>query len=289
MGVLCCLLAFGCAGESIEPARLNGAMSSFDIHWPPRDPENANARTAQPLLLGSIALEEVSFAAAESELRLALTITRPSTESNREFWNSRLAYADLSWMDEVRVWDSASQWLWPNLPFLLRRHGEERVQRYGGVDPGKHVDNDFAAVLIRKYDASGSLESNQTREFPLVSAGWHPDPGTTTDLQSVVHVARSDWFTIHLGSHEKAAAGKLKVWLIYADFLGSRPPKTWPKNPEWAGGILAYCEVDWEKVPGEPCRGLVRHKKPSESTGFDWAAWSGSEPVARACLSDAAQ
>ena len=27
--------------------------------------------------------------------------------------------------------------------------GKERVDRYGGVDPGKGIDNDFAAVLIR--------------------------------------------------------------------------------------------------------------------------------------------
>ena len=58
-------------------------------------------------------------------------------------------------MRYVRVWDKDNRWLWPNLPYLLRLHGTERVERYGGVDPGKGVDNDFAAVLMRKYDESG--------------------------------------------------------------------------------------------------------------------------------------
>ena len=53
-------------------------------------------------------------------------------------------------MKAVRVWDARNQWLWPNLAYLLKLSGLERVERYGGVDPEKGVDNDFSALLIRK-------------------------------------------------------------------------------------------------------------------------------------------
>ncbi len=43
-------------------------------------------------------------------------------------------------------------------------HGKARFERYGGVDPGKGVDNDFAAVLIRAYDATGEVERAAANE-----------------------------------------------------------------------------------------------------------------------------
>ena len=154
-----------------------------------------------------------------------------------------------------------------------RLPGQERIQRYGGMDPGKHVDNDFAAVLIRKYDVGGRVESAETQDAPLVSAEWHA-PGTADiDLQSIVHVAKSDEFLLHLGGENKPARGRLKVWLIYADFLRARLPRTWPKEREWAGGILAYFEIDWEVSPSGDCRGIVRHRRPEESTRFKWSEW----------------
>jgi len=86
----------------------------------------------------------------------------------------------------------------------------------------------------------------------------------------------------------------VKVWLIYADFLGARPPGTWPKQREWAGGILAYFEIDWETSPGSGCRGVLRHKRPEESTGFKWSDWvvrtrDSDEAEARVRLSDIAK
>ncbi|MEQ8791694.1 MAG: hypothetical protein RIC55_35855 [Pirellulaceae bacterium] len=274
----CLLLALGCAAEPLAGEKLDGVVRNFDIYWPPRDPEEIAETSARPLLRGAVALEERPDASGGCELQLAVTITRPSEESDRQFWNTQLAYADLAWMDEVRVWDADAQWLWPNLPFLLRRPGLERVERYGGVDPGKHVDNDFAAVLIRKYDARGAVESPDTREAPLVSADWRAEGLASTDVHTIVHVAKSDTFLVHLGDGRQPARGQLKVWLIYADFLGSPPPRTWPKQREWAGGILAYCEIDWEQVPGQACRGIVRHKRPEEGTRFPWKEWASGGP-----------
>ncbi len=274
------LFCFGCTSESMKPDRLenseplNGAACNFDIYWPPRDPQENQATTGQPLLHGKVALKEHAATNGGSEVQLLVTITRPSEEADRQFWNKQLAYADLSWMDEVRVWDADSKWLWPNLPFLLRRPGLERIERYGGVDPGKHVDNDFAAILIRKYDASGKIEATETKDSPLVSAEWRADGLTETDLHTVVHVAKSDSFIMHLGGNDQPERGKIKLWLIYADFLGARPPRTWPQEREWAGGILAYIEIDWETIPGQPCHAIMRHKRPEESTGFQWIRWT---------------
>ena len=54
-------------------------------------------------------------------------------------------------MHYVRVGDADRRWLWPNLPYVLRLHGIERVERYGGVDPGKGVDDDFAANFLKLF------------------------------------------------------------------------------------------------------------------------------------------
>jgi hypothetical protein len=204
---------------------------------------------------------------------LAVTITRPSAEPDRQFWNSQLAFADIAWMGKVRVWDADKKWLWPNLPYLLRLPGQERIERYGGMDPGKRVDNDFAAVLVRKYDSAGRIESAETRDAPLVSAEWYAAGSENPDLYTVVNSAKSDTFAIRLGRKGQRASGRLKIWLIYADFLGELPPRTWPQTSEWAGGILAYFEVDWKTSPEHGCRGTVRQMRPVDGTGFDWSRW----------------
>ncbi len=276
-----CLVAFtfsGCARETKPSTPVHGTTHAFDIHWPPIDPNSDDADIARPLLRGEVAVLGTHSTDGVPALEITLTISRPTSESDRQFWNSRLAYADLPWMDEVRVWDADSKWQWPNLPFLLRRTGEERVDRYGGVDPGKGVDNDFAAVLIRKYNVNGEIESPETRNTPLVSAEWHGNTMQEVDIHSVVHTAQSDTFVVHLGRDEEQSAGKIKLWLIYADFLGSRPPPTWPQEREWAGGILAYCEIDWDRFEARRYNRALRFLVPTCGTEFDWAAWSESEP-----------
>lgn len=283
------LLCVGC--DRVETPTtadsLDGVVCPFSVYWPPRDPRDNPPESAKPLLRGSLALDAKQVARGGAEVRLVVTVTRPSEETDRQFWNSELAFADIAWMDEVRVWDADRKWLWPNLPYLLRLPGQERIERYGGTDPGKHVDNDFAAVLIRKYDARGKAEASETKDAPLVSAEWHAEGTAKTDLQTIVHVAKSDPFLLHLKADNHPARGQVKVWLVYADFLGTRPPRTWPKEREWAGGILAYFEIDWETSAGDGCRGIVRHKRPEEGTGFKWAEWAAGTAQVR--LSDIAQ
>ncbi|HEY5912455.1 MAG TPA: hypothetical protein VJA21_17775 [Verrucomicrobiae bacterium] len=215
-------------------------------------------------------------------------MSRPSDEAGREFWNSRLAFPEYDWMRYVRVWDKENRWLWPNLPYLLRLHGIERVERYGGVDPGKGVDNDFAAVLIRKYDESGTQEDAVTERAPFVAVGWYPvGVSGPVDKQTVVHAAQSDEFTVHLSAPGGGGRGVAAVWLIYADFMGAKLPEAWPKAAEFAGGILAYFELQWDLSAGSERQLSLRQLVPKRSTGFDWEQWAPRTRAARESKSTA--
>ena len=121
--------------------------------------------------------------------------------------------------------------------------------------------------------ATSASKIDWSDDAPLVSAEWHVDGVAETDLHDIMHVARSDEFLLHLGGEDGPVRGRLKVWLVYADFFGARAPRTWPKAQEWAGGILAFFEIDWEASPSHGCRAIVRHAKPRQSTRFDWAEW----------------
>lgn len=280
------LLAIGCNKATPEPRLpiLQATSSPFAIHWPPVDPDSKVTVAKPPLLKGELAVRAEPADGALPALNATVTIERPAAEADRVYWNETLAFADIPWMHEVRVWDADQKWLWPNLPFIFRLSGRERIERYGGVDPGKQVDNDFAAVLIRKFDADGLEESAETKDAPLVSAEWHSIDGPRGDGRTIRHRAQSDKFVVAFGGPGEPQRGMLKVWLIYADFLGHRPPPTWPRSPEYAGGILAYFEIDWETVDGS-LRASVRHLKPTTGTGFNWPAWvrpgaSGHESTA---------
>jgi hypothetical protein len=225
------------------------------------------------MLDGSVVLRLEPLSKGSPVIRLHVTLTRRSDEAARQRWNSRLAFPEYDWMRYLRVWDADHLWLWPNVPYLLRLHGTERVERYGGVDPGKGVDNDFAAVLIRKYDAAGTQESEDTRRAPLVSAEWHPLATNRVDKQSIVHTAQSDEFTLHPSAAGEARSGWAGVWLIYADFMGAGLPEGWPKAPEYAGGILAYFEVRWDWKAESGFATNLRQLAPPRSTGFAWERW----------------
>jgi hypothetical protein len=213
--------------------------------------------------------------------RLSIILIRPSDDAGRDFWNSRLAFPEYDWMRYVRVWDVDKQWLWPNLACLLRLHGIERMERYGGVDPGKGVDNDFAAVLIRKFDAAGGSESEDTKSAPLVAAEWYPVGVAGADKQTIVHTVRSDEFTLHLGKGVERPQGFAAVWLIYADFMEAKPPAAWPKTPEFAGGILAYFEIQWDLKKSRGHEIGIRQLVPRASTGFEWERWASRTRAAR--------
>jgi len=272
------LIATGCNASTPEPlpAVLHATTEPFEVSWPPADPASKTA-ARRPLLKGELMIAPQPSVVEPPALRASVRLVRPASESDRLHWNKSLGFADIAWMSEVRVWDVDHQWLWPNLPFLFRLPGKERVERYGGVDPGKHVDNDFAAVLIRKFDAAGEVESSETKSSPLVSAEWYSIEGPRGDGHSIRHIAQSEQFVVSFDGPNEPTRGRLKIWLIYADFLGHPPPPSWPRTPEYAGGVLAYFEIDWETTGGS-LRASVRHLKPTVGTGFDWAAWVRPAP-----------
>ncbi len=275
--LLVAVMLFGCgSSQSAEVPQVDAnAFSrkiSFDVHWPLLNPEEKVARQKMALLQGQVTTRLVEATDGTLLLKIVVSLTRPSDEAHRQFWNSSLAFPEYDWMRHVRVWDAQHQWLWPNLAYLLRAHGTERVERYGGWDPGHRVDNDFAAVLVRKYDAAG-VESAGTKDKPLVSAEWHPEGLAKVDGQSLAHTARSDEFVVRLGEKRTPGKGEIRLWLIYADFLRAPVPRGWPKQPEFDGGILAFFRVDWLNQPGQRCQFGITQGMPPENTRFDWKQW----------------
>jgi len=275
--LLLAVLLLGCISSlsaEIPGVETNASSKNigFDVHWPLLNAEEKVASKKMAVLRGQVTTRLVELAGGNLLLKMSVSLTRPSGEAHRQFWNSSLAFREYGWMSYVRVWDANQQWLWPNLAYLLRASGTERVDRYGGWDPGHHVDNDFAAVLVRKYDAAG-LESLSTKGKPLVSAEWHPEGVAQADRQSIVHTSRSDEFTVHLGEKQMLGKGEIKLWLIYADFLGSPVPRGWPKQPEFDGGILAFFRIDWLNQSSQGCRFGITQTVPPENTRFDWKLW----------------
>jgi hypothetical protein len=289
--ISCCTWASEIS-SNLPPSELQNL--DFAVFWPPKDPSEPLAPGARPLLNGCVNLRTEQLPHGNLATRLRIMLSRPSDEPGRDFWNSLLAFPEYDWMRYVRVWDVDQRWLWPNLSYLLRLHGTERVERYGGVDPGKGVDNDFAAVLIREFDASGQNESEETKRAPLVAAEWYPVGAAVADKQRIVHKAQSEEFTLHLGGTPERSQGLAAVWLIYADFMEAKPPAAWPQAPEFAGGILAYFEIKWDlkASPGHEIN--VRQLVPKRSTGFDWERWTlktraAKHPKSTAKLADLAR
>jgi len=287
----------GAGGEGPKPASRDESPrpapqhSEFAIHWPLVDPTEASPPDTKPLLNGRLTVVPDKLDTADAQLRIRLTIIRPDDEPHREFWNESLMYRDLGWMRFVRVWDEDEKWLYPNLAYLFKLHGEDREERYGGWDPGKRVDNDFGAILIRKYDAAGEKEHSDTASRPLVSADWHAVGVEDATKQTVVHRAESDIFTVHLADGDPPYEGRLKIWFVYADFMGHRMPEAWPKELEFAGGTIAFFGVEWHYGPGTPFQPEIKQKRPPGHTGFDWREWVGRKepsesPVAEPRLAD---
>ena len=53
-----------------------------------------------------------------------------------------------------------------------------------------------------------------------------------------------------------------------------KPPAAWPKEPEYAGGILAFFEARWAKsAEGHP-EIHIKPMVPRQATGFDWERWA---------------
>lgn len=259
------------ARPTIDADKTWSRTSQFGVFWPPR---NASKDLTGSLFQGEVAAFQTEEETGKDAFRIHLTLTRSAHEDDRNRWNKALAFPSLLWMVHVKVWDDDNKWLWPNLPFLLRAHGRERIDRYGGIDPEKDVDNDFAAVLIRPLQDTGSGQHEPiTNVEPLVSAEWYPVNARGVDRKTVVHVARSDDFRIGL-QPEEGSFGHLGVWLIYADFMGAAVPRNWPKQLEYAGGILAYLEVSWRRDAESHLEVTMKNLPPPSGTGFEWEEWS---------------
>jgi hypothetical protein len=96
----------------------------------------------------------------------------------------------------------------------------------------------------------------------------------TVDKRSIVHAAQSDEFELYLGNAAINRTGSAAIWLIYADFMGAKVPDVWPKEPEFAGGILGYFELQWDLVAANGPGFTLHQLAPKRSTGFDWATWT---------------
>ncbi len=136
---------------------------AFQITWPLEDPQSDRQPTSRSLLHGQLSLRTTELGTVRARSILRITLTRPDDSASRRFWNDRLRYEQYGWMEKVRVWDGDHTWLYPNLAYLFNLHGTDRVGRYGGWDPGKQVDNDFGAVLIRLFGPDGETECLETK------------------------------------------------------------------------------------------------------------------------------
>lgn len=123
---------------------------------------------------------------------------------------------------------------------------------------------------------AGRQEDDSTRLEPRVTAEWHAVGGPAgADRFSVVHAAQSDEIALHSGGAKgEPRQGMAAVWLIYADFMGAEVPDGWPREPEFAGGILAYFEIEWNLDADRAGRFHLRQLAPKRSTGFNWERWS---------------
>ncbi len=275
--LLIVLLLTGCPADP-QPVTTtkHKTTQAFGIYWPPRNlASTSRLKSTRPLLDGNLSITNPPE--HPNRFGIHISLTRPQDDESRQRWNRTLAFPEYSWMAKVRVWDQDKKWLWPNLPFLLTAHGEEHVTRYGGIDPGKGIDNDFAAIFMRPLGRdSRPLKTPSESDSPsLVSAQWQAaDTTAPGDKTSIVHTAHSDDFFIDIGDAGKLKSGKIGIWLIYADFLGSSVPRDWPQGKEYAGGILAYFEIDWTRKTDGTFEFQIEHLTPPSETGFDWESWS---------------
>ena len=281
-----------------KPIRISatGAVD-FDINWPPTSlaPRKPSMRS---LLTGQLLLRGDASQKTDPKMIITLVLTRPhATDADRKFWNSETAFKQYKhWMPYIHGRDAnGTEWLWPNLAHLFKLHGTDRVERYGGWDRGHKVDNDFGGVLIRKYNASGDIETAQ----PLVSSNWRAADADDANRSDVVHSAESDSFTLHPEDSARPYSGLARVWFIYGDFMTWRAPwkyatgpmKGRPLKKEHAGGIISQFRIAWKYAPDRPFEFTVTPETPREDTGFDWPGWIARKaewdtPKARPRLTD---
>jgi len=269
------------------PGSEEGSSLGFEVHWPPINPNRESANPRSALLDGQLLVLPGGGESQELKMRILIELNRPTSDEARLRWNQQLKFPEYLWMARLRVWDKDRQWLWPNVSCLLTAYGVERVERYGGIDPEKKVDNDFAGIVVRSYDDQGN-EFDESIDQPLISARWHPGSTgptiTNTSISSVVHSAKSDLLQISIPDFQLApsnqpndstltASGQIRVWLIYADFMYAEVPAAWPQEKEFSGGILSYFVIDWEKTGNKIEIQSVTNQVPPSASGIDWQTW----------------
>jgi hypothetical protein len=137
--------------------------------------------------------------------------------------------------------------------------------------------------------ASGQSENtllNGTLSLRLLETGQQ-----TPRLVAKVELSRSDqeaarrYWNKSLEYEQIAWMSQVRVW--DADrYFGERAPRRWPREPDFAGGPLAYFVVDWD--PQSNAMPRIEASRP-ELTGFDWTAWIDRDSevasaVAKPCL-----
>jgi RHS repeat-associated protein len=161
--------------------------------------------------------------------------------------------------------------LWPCLPALFNAKGV----RYGGWDPAKRIDNDFAAVVIQKYDHLGKKIG-----VPLISAQWYADEARkgNLDKSKEVYTAISDEFDMHVSDGEN---GYIKIWLVYGDIGGNTKVAETSR-----GGTIAEYQITYSYLRGSLFSSVgkvfvhLNHSEKASETGIDWDQWlwDGKKP-----------
>ena len=222
-----------------DPSGLEEAR--FDVQW-------NNTRW----LTGRLMVNE-----SNGHLLTHLHVRRPIEDDGfKDRWNGLDGEVPDEWDREA--WGEG--WIWPHLYMFLNGH----KPRYGGYDPYKAVDNDYGAILIRKYDESGKELTDP--KSPLVSNRWHPVGGD----EKVSHVAGSEQFTLNPGTVEK---GVYKVWFAFLDLFGKYttvPDKNGKAPRESAGETLAYFEIPFCREKGSLKFEVKNAGLPAPATGFEW-------------------
>ncbi|NOS70693.1 MAG: hypothetical protein HOP33_12275 [Verrucomicrobia bacterium] len=227
----------------------------FGISQSPWDSDSA-----QPLR-GELLLSDDSY----TEVVIKFRVDRPTTDENRELWSTFTN----PWRENVVV----DGWLWPNLAALLTAHGETGVTRYGGFDPGKQVDDDFSAVVVRRQGSFG---------LPLISADWVNENGVTS-IRAVSHSARiRENFRVNVGGPPCEVRSPISVWMTYADLLDDGRSMFerhgWPR--EFNGATLVYIKIDWEMDADASFRPIFKTSgsapPPSTGLGDFWSGWGRS-------------
>ncbi len=214
-------------------------------------------------------------------IRVRPRMKRPNSEKFRASWNSEMMTTvpedwerdyftrNLTRDEYYDLDDQTGVWFYPNLSEVLSATGP----RYGGYDPYKEVDNDFAAILIHHYGADGTLRTSASN--PLISAKWHSVDVTNAGSYDNSHVAGSEQFLLT----PNKCGGYYVIAMMYADMMGfGSGPRCGPtaKDSNAAGQYLVVVKMEYEKNPTVDGYNIKIKdiSVPDEFLSFDWDVWN---------------